>query len=344
MSAPFDDVPAAVRALVPEVEDPGPDEARAACGRCPMVASAAPHPWGFAAETRCCTYHPSVANYAVGRALGRDPATAARIRQRLADRAGVSATGIEPPPARDRLYQLGGAGTFGRDVGLRCPFWVGGEHSCGIWRDRPATCRVWFCKHDDGLGAAVTWSQLGILVSEAESRIARLLCERGQPPAGADVDVDTWAAWFRWCAAEVERLGPDDLAALASPAMVERRAALRALRDRPARRLSSVLVPTLTEWVRDGDRVWLTGYSTYDAVAAPTAVFALLARLDGQTPWAEALAAARAETGEAALDDVLIAELHRVGALSAADGADDLPFDVAPALGAAWSHDALRPR
>lgn len=188
----------------------------------------------------------------------------------------------------------------------------------------------------------MTWSELGILVSEAEARVAQLVAARGQPPA-IDADVEAWAAWFTWCAAEVERLDADALAPLTTPAMTERRAALRAMRDRPARRLGPVLVPTISEFLHDGDRVWLTGYSTYDAVAAPRAVFALFARLDGQTPWAEALAAVRTETGDPGLDEALIAELHRVGALSAADGADDLPFAVVPVHGAGWSHEALRP-
>ena len=347
MTSPFDDAPAAIRALVPEAVGEWPDEGRAACGRCPMAASGAPHPWGFAAETRCCTYHPAVPNFAVGRALARDAATATLIRRRLADRAGVSAAGIDPSPERDRLYQLGGVDTFGRDVGLRCPFWVGGERSCGIWRDRPATCRVWFCKHDDGLAAVVTWSELGTLMTEAEAQVAALLCTRGTPPTGAPgavVDAATWEAWFAWCAAEVERLGPDDLAALTTPAMIDRRAALQAMHGRPRRRLGPVLIATIADWLRDGDRIWLTGYSTYDAVAAPPAVFAFLDRLDGETPWAAALAGARAETGEAGLDDALVAELHRVGALSAPDGADDLPFTAMPVRGAGWSHEVVRPR
>lgn len=343
VSSPFDDAPAAVRVLVPELGDAGPDEARATCGQCPMVAAAAPHPWGFAAETRCCTYHPTMANFAVGRALARDPATAALIRARLADRSGVSAAGIDPPPAHDRRYQLGGADRFGRDHGLRCPFWVGGERSCGVWRDRPATCRTWFCKHDDGLGGAVAWSQLGILGTEAEARVAGLLCARGAPPTG-DVDIEAWVAWFGWCAAELDRLAPDDVAALASPGLTARRAELVTLRRRPVRRLGRHLVASVSELLRDGARIWLTGYSTYDAVAAPPTVFAFLARLDGATPWADALAAARAETGDAALDDALVAELHRVGAVRAPDGADDLPFAIDAVAGAAWSHEARRPR
>jgi hypothetical protein len=336
VSAPFADVPPALRALVPEAGEPWPDETRATCGSCPMAASTAPHPWSFAPDLRCCGFHPTVPNYDVGRALARDPQAARLIRARLVDREGVSAQGITAPPARDRLYRIRGADGFGRDHDLRCPFWVGGEHACGIWAERPASCRVWYCKHDDGLPSAVTWTELGALMSEAETRVSALLVERGAPPARGD-DEAAWLAWFAWCAREVERLDDVTLAALVTPAMSDRRAALRAMRDRRPSTLADLLVPSISEWLRDGDRVWLTGYSSYDAVAAPPSVFALLARLDGDTPWRDALAAARAETGDAALDDALIAELHRVRALRAVDGRDNLPFDELPVRNAGWN-------
>jgi Fe-S-cluster containining protein len=339
VTSPFADVPAALRALVPEAGDAWPDEPRAACGACPMVASTAPHPWSFAADIRCCGFHPTVPSYDVGRALARDPQAAALVRRRLADREGVSALGITAPPARERLYRIRGVDSFGRDPELRCPFWVGGEHACGIWAERPATCRVWYCKHDGGHAGAVSWTDLGALVSEAEGQLAALIAARGAPPA-AGADDDAWIAWFGWCAAEVERVDAAALAALITPAMADRRAAVRAMRDRRARRLADVLVPSIAEWLSDDGRVWLTGYSSYDGVAAPPGVFALLARLDGVMGWREALAAARAETGDAGLDEALIVELHRVGALSAADGSDDLRFDMVPVRGGGWARPA----
>lgn len=339
MASPFADVPEALRALVPEAGEPWPDEPRADCDACPMAASTAPHPWSFAADLRCCAFHPTVPNFALGRAA-REPRAAALVRGRLADREGVSARGIAAPPARARLYQLRRAEGFGRDHDLRCPFWVGGDRACGIWRDRPATCRVWFCKHERGQAGAVAWSELGVLATEAEAQLAALLCARGAPPvaaAGGDVDADAWLAWFAWCADEVERLDAATVAALTTPAMAARRAAVRAMRDRAPRAPGPVLVPSIADWLRDGERVWLTGYSSYDGVAAPPAIFALLARLDGVTPWREALAAVRAETGDPALDEALIVELHRVGALSAPDGSDDLRFDAIPVHHAGWA-------
>jgi hypothetical protein len=52
-------------------------------------------------------------------------------------------------------------------------------------------------------------------------------------------------------------------------------------------------------------------------------VFALLAKLDAATPWRDALAAVRAEHPE--LDEALVRELHRAGALRDPAGGDDPP-------------------
>jgi hypothetical protein len=72
---------------------------------------------------------------------------------------------------------------------------------------------------------------------------------------------------------------------------------------------------------RRGDRVLVAGYSTFDAVSAPPSVFALLARLDGATPWRTALA----ELADPALDEALVLELRRAGALRDPAGSDDPP-------------------
>jgi hypothetical protein len=58
------------------------------------------------------------------------------------------------------------------------------------------------------------------------------------------------------------------------------------------------------------DRVLLAGYSTFDAVDVPASVFVFLSRLDGATPWRDALVPGISD------DDVR--ELFRVGVLRAA--------------------------
>ncbi|MCA9679100.1 MAG: hypothetical protein KC464_28990, partial [Myxococcales bacterium] len=193
----FAHLPEAVRARLPALDDPAwQGEARADCARCPMAAAGGPHPWAFSPETRCCTAHPSLANFLVGRALGRAGPGPALIRARLADPDGVTAFGIEPSAARERRYRDTIDVAFGRDVTLRCPYWVGGDHSCGVWHDRGATCRAWFCKHDHGLVGAVAWSRASFLVSELEGRIARWCVGAGGAPADP-ADAAAWIAWYQ---------------------------------------------------------------------------------------------------------------------------------------------------
>ena len=85
--------------------------------------------------------------------------------------------------------------------------------------------------------------------------------------------------------------------------------------------VADVLVPAVSKVERHGDRVLVAGYSTFDAVSAPPSVFALFNRLDGATPWRTALA----ELADPALDEALVLELRRAGALRDPAGSDDPP-------------------
>ncbi len=339
MSAVWDHLPGSVRRAVPELDaGAAVGEPRADCARCVMVHDAGP--WAFSPDTRCCTAHPTLASWLVGRALRRGGAGAALVRARLDEPAGITPLGVDAPPAIAARYRATIDVAFGRDATLRCPFWTGGEASCGVWLDRGATCRAWFCRHDAGLGGAVTWSRASFLAGALEDAIAAW-CADGLAAAGVAAPVPgapgaTWAAWFEACAARADALDADDAAAAALTAGVAaRRAELVQLRAGVAARPrgpGAVVVAAVSEVARAGGDVWLAGYSTFDPVRAPATVFELLGRLDGR-PWRAALAEARAAvvaTGgdPAGLDDGLVASLHRVGALRDPAGADDLPFRV----------------
>ncbi len=316
MASVFAYLPAAARALAPELDGDWPGEAHADCDHCPLIATDAPHPWAFASALRCCTAHPVIANFLVGRALDRGGVSRDRMVARLADRAGVSARGLEPPPGWRARYLAGRAAGFGRDPSLTCPLVDGAQPvGCAVWRDRPAMCRAWYCRHGEGLAGAHAWASADRLATEVELGLARLLIARGAPPAPEATDL-AWLAWFAWCAREVDALTAAEVAPLAA-AIASHRAGLIPLRRAPP--VPAVLVAAVSELVAVGDDVLLTGYSTFDAVRAPRAVFAFLARLDGIAPWRAALAATRAELGSPAwLDEGLVRELVRVGALRAA--------------------------
>jgi hypothetical protein len=282
-------------------------EARADCAHCPVAQSPAqspayPWPWRIDPETRCCTFHPTLFNFLLGRALARGGDGAERVLARIALIDGVTHLGIGPPAGWLERFDRGHA--FGRDVSLRCPYWVHGEYSCSIWQDRPSVCRAWHCRHDHGPDGSTAWKRLGTTVNDAEEDIARRVSVLGTPPPESTTDVTTWADWYRWCAERAESLE------IPPNADIEQtRAELIQIRARrPA--LPELLVPAVSAMWRSADadsRVLLAGYSPLDSIDCPSTIFVFLSKLDGTTPWRTAL------TPE--ITEALVTELVRVGAL-----------------------------
>ena len=230
----------------------------------------------------------------------------------------IGELGIEADPAWKAAYRHHGPSAFGQLESLRCPYWSGGAHACSIWLHRNATCRTWFCKHDDGPTGLALWRGLKDVLARLEFLVARRLSEGRTAPAET-APAEAWGRYYRGCAEDLAALGPgglDDLAA--DPTLVRLREQLRARHVARPTGLPEVLGPALTEWHRDGDRTWLYGYSTYDEVEAPGDIFQLLGRLDGEQPWPQALEEA-ARAGHPQSPE-LVTELFRVGALEARDG------------------------
>jgi hypothetical protein len=235
------------------------------------------------------------------------------VRARIAREDGVDGYGIVPPRDWGVRYVANGEHEFGRDLTLRCPFWVGGEFACGIWEDRGAICRTWFCKHDGGAASVPTWRALKGVYHVLEGVLSQRCFDLGEPPeAGASVDV--MEDWYLWCADVLDDLAPEELE-------VARDARLDAARDElircvgaPRAPMSDVLVPRVRTAERRSGRVWLVGYSSYDGLDAPAEVFELLSRLDGERTWRAALQQAEAASG-AYLGEALVRELYRVAVI-----------------------------
>ena len=332
MGSPFDQLPASIRARLGELAAGWTDEPRADCSRCPPVVlgdAGVPYPFSMADDARCCTAQPDLANFLVGRVITSD-----LVRARIQNRDGVSAWGIRATAGYDDAFQARSLTGFGRDVDLRCPMWVGGDHACGIWEGRSARCRAFFCRHEHGASAQLAYSQAAGLGVVIEATIAAYLVDALGGIASDAPDAEL-LAWFARCAAAVDAL--DDAAVTEIvrrvPPIAEapvrdripespRGRLIAKLRvHRPA--IAQRLVPAVSAAHDAGDGVWLAGYSTFDAVRAPPSIFALLSRLDSATPWRDALAAVQADHPE--LDEALVRELHRIGALRDPAGSDDPP-------------------
>jgi hypothetical protein len=158
-------------------------EPRATCERCAMVAHPGdpPKEHTFLASTKCCTYQPDLANFAVGRVLFDDHPLGARsrevLRQRIAARVGVTPLGVAPAPVYAALFASAAASqtttsVFGRAPLLRCPHFLEREGGlCGIWRHREAQCTTWFCKLERGALGRLHWRVLQNLLHTIESSL-----------------------------------------------------------------------------------------------------------------------------------------------------------------------------
>lgn len=326
MSA-FAHLPDAFRVLLPEIRTlTWAEESRADCSRCVMTPAASREPahslFTFHPEGRCCTYHPALANFLAGGALIQGGAATERVRERIGQGAGITPLGIRPPAAWSEHYAEVAAERFGRDLALRCPYWVGGDHACGIWRHRPATCRTWHCKHDEGLQGAAVWAQLKHVLAHIEWLLAGFCVAKGAPPpAEAPFTPDAWETWYTWCAGRVERASTAELESLADQALAQAQSDLVELKVRPPRALPDVVLPSVTELWREAAGVRVSGYSRYDTVMAPASIFLFLSRLDGRRTWQEAQAAVLAQGGEP-ISDHVVHELFRIGALEAPGATD----------------------
>lgn len=230
------------RVLIPEIDQLSwVPEKKATCDRCPMAAAEdPPPPEKFLPDVRCCTYHPDLPNFLVGRILGRGDVGTERMQRRLrASRAGVAPGGVGDSWLGQIRYEADARAGFGRDRDLTCPYWVEGPLSCSVWKDRGAVCRTWFCRHEDGFVGRDAWLALRDALDAAEHDLAAAAVAAGDPP-WPWAPVASFEAWYRWCAAWVDSLDEAALRAAVSPKVAGFRvvvATRAAARDRalPAR-------------------------------------------------------------------------------------------------------------
>lgn len=310
------DLPEAVFLLLPRLRDLEIDnETRADCSNCVMLPkNSGAHPdnmWAFHPASRCCTFIPSVPNWMVGRALLREDDSSERIRAQIVPERrapwGLMATNQEKEDYEDRVQ-------FGRTHTYRCPYFVEGELTCGIWKDRPAICRTWFCKHERGLSGKLGWYDLKGALHGAQSDLAVYCISIGTPPPST-ASAPAWESWYRWCAKRVEGLSPMEADTVRGD--ISRLYNNRLGRHRALPQLPDVVAPSLAGWQDEGETTWFWGYSRYDGVRARRGLFAFLAALDGKTPWRDVLGVTDA------VDEHVVRELYRVGCLKTPNAKDE---------------------
>lgn len=351
-------LPDLYRELLPEFFDrPLAEERHATCNQCAMCPPPAPDlpPDGyFSPSTKCCTYHPTLSNYAVGGLLldtsdmGREGKR--RIKDKIARRVGVTPFGISPP-ARLRLLYAHGKRAFGRAEGLLCPYFDREQQGCTVWAMREAECTTWFCKHTNGQDGRLFWTHLRDYLFDLERvLVSYVLRELGfdadrilagaEPPAQLDAraiddlpppDEQYAAMWGPWAGREEELyasafrlVGALDRPAYAALAGLRQELLVASL----AGRHQAITNPTLPDPMiknptmhvhpaADGSYMLIT-YSGFDPTRLQKPIYDLLELFDGRRSTSEVRAAAQA-SGMRLSDSFLVA-LHQQRILVAPGG------------------------
>lgn len=316
-------LPAAYFRLVPELAELDPPvERRADCSSCPMVARPdEPHPpvrMVFHPTLRCCTYNPALYNFLVGRILRRGGLGATKVRERMANRDGVTPWALRPPMAFfDRVAETPKGG-FGTDAARKCPYWADEGLGCSIWQDRNAVCRAWFCQHEHGLKGRQFWHATRDLLRALQVKLCHWLADEVPHPE-PDAPLDQWCVYYIATADRLDAATDAELDGLQDEGIADARAHLTRMRARlDADALPERLGAAVTRFVPlDDGRVLLEGYSHYSPTTWDKRIFLLFSVMDGTRSWREALDHVEAETGERVFDEADIRELVRVGVLEA---------------------------
>jgi len=163
------------RHLLPDLFDrPAVPESRATCDDCPMcdkgTSAAANGAHTYLADTKCCTYHPTLPNFLVG-ALLRDTSSEhaegrRRVRAKIEQRVGVTPRWLSVPRKTAVMFEASRQRSFGQSKALLCPYHDAGR--CTLWRFRESVCATYFCRHDAGASGAAFWGALKEYLSHVE--------------------------------------------------------------------------------------------------------------------------------------------------------------------------------
>ncbi len=345
-----DFVPTLYGNILPEIfESPLAEERHATCEECAMCMPSEPlfsPEHYFSEETRCCTYFPSLPNFAVGGLLSDRGAKCAEGRRRVLAaveaRIGTSPIGIRPPRKQVLLYRHGRS-AFGRSRALACPYFDSDRGHCTVWEYREAVCSTWFCKYNDGQDGFDFWKQLlrymlgmqRVLVlhalRELQCEPSRFICDGDDgssldrydlddEPPSEKAYTDLWGEWvgrepqfFMRCYEIVTELDRKSFRILGG---IDNDIALSLLRKRYLAvrepRLPDRLVknPEMkVERLSDGSYL-LTSYLAGDQIRMRKRLFDLLECFDGRAATGRVRFEIRARTG-LNLSDALLTRLHQ---------------------------------
>lgn len=149
-----------------------PEERRSSCLNCPKVVTD-----GFREDARCCTYHPRVANFALGLALKKGGEGRKIIETLLRD-GYLTPEGMVSTPQRWAVYlKTLEEDTFGKTDDITCPFLDFKTGYCNIYAFRNSVCSTFYCLHDNGSKGDDYWDKIQTVVSQCELALGQWVME-----------------------------------------------------------------------------------------------------------------------------------------------------------------------
>jgi len=193
-----DKIPSIYHSLFPELLDiKFPEEQIATCDTCNLCRSAkSPY-----INTKCCAYHPHLANFLIGGVMSDNVESLAegkeRIQRQILARVGVTPYGIIPPVSYTlRQKEVESQEFWSRPHELmeaqRCPYYDKGH--CTVWKYRENLCVTYFCSSIGGTDGKTFWKKVNKYLKMAEVSLAQYaMLQLGWPPAKIKTDAVTTA-------------------------------------------------------------------------------------------------------------------------------------------------------
>lgn len=137
-----------------------PVEIKATCHQC--------NEKKYKPSLKCCTYHPFLPNYIVGKILFDDSMGAGIVRKKIQKRQFCLPIGVVPSVRYQVEFHKNKDKNFGRNADWLCPFYSKDDQNCHIWKDRGSVCTSFYCQSSYGKKGIQFWKTLENYLSFSE--------------------------------------------------------------------------------------------------------------------------------------------------------------------------------
>lgn len=158
-----------LKLLSPEVLKLPIQETKATCESCIQVPRYENH-------LKCCTFHPFLPNYLVGKILldeKRSPSFITNIlKHKISNRVFALPLGVTAPISYQVEFNQYKDEKFGKNPDWLCPYYDLNKQNCGIWRNRGSVCTSFYCESSKGKKGKLFWEKSLDYLSYVEMALA----------------------------------------------------------------------------------------------------------------------------------------------------------------------------